>query len=154
MVLVLLLPAVHIWSSSSNVAMDRHAREIAKLEKAAAIYRRLAKNNSAALPDLAKVLINLSGLFYQAGRHAEGLPVAEEATAICRRLMIVDPDDYQLYLAGALTNLSNLLDELDRDAAGLAAIEEAIAIYRRLAEDNPNEYLPHLARASNNRSNL
>ncbi|MFI6226672.1 tetratricopeptide repeat protein [Micromonospora echinospora] len=85
-----------------------------------------------------------------AGRRAEALAPAEEATVVYRRWAEADPAAYLPDLAMALGNLGNYLSELGRRAEGLAAADEAVAIYRQLAEANPAVYLTNLAMSLTN----
>ncbi|MEV0330198.1 tetratricopeptide repeat protein [Micromonospora echinospora] len=80
-----------------------------------------------------------------AGRREEALAPAEEATGICRRLVVADPATYLPVLAVSLNNLGALLSELGRRNEALATAEEATGVYRRLVMVDPAVYLPDLA---------
>ena len=71
------------------------------------------------------------------GRSAEGLLALEEAIAVHRRLVAIDPDTHQSHLACLLNSYASGTGEVGRPADGVAAIEEAITILRQLAEEAP-----------------
>jgi tetratricopeptide (TPR) repeat protein len=71
-----------------------------------------------------------------AGRHADALAAIEEAVALHRRLVAVNPAAFESDLAASLRTLGNVLAELGRLREGVAADEEAVALHRRLAQED------------------
>ncbi|MCU1358021.1 MAG: repeat-containing protein [Acidimicrobiales bacterium] len=104
-------------------------------------------------PHLPITLNNLSVFLDAVGRREEALAAAEEAVAIYRVLVEVNPAAYTPALAPSLNNLSNRLNTAGRREEALVASEEAVGVYRVLAEANPAAYTPALAMSLNNLSN-
>ncbi|MFQ6397551.1 tetratricopeptide repeat protein [Nocardia sp. KC 131] len=117
-------------------------------EEAVTLYRRLAEDNPAYLPDLAGVLGNLGIRLSEVGRLDEALSPVEEAVTLYRRLAEDNPA-YLPDLAMSLGNLGFRLSEVGRLDEALSPVEEAVTLHHQLAEANP-AYLPDLAGALNN----
>ncbi|WP_203972753.1 tetratricopeptide repeat protein, partial [Planotetraspora silvatica] len=84
------------------------------------------------------------------GRHAEALPLAEEAVTIRRELAATYPDRYRPDLATALHNLSVRFVELGRPTDALPRTQEAVTIRRELVATYPDRYRPDLASSLHN----
>lgn len=135
------------------VAIGKQREALEAIEKAMAIYRRLAEQEpDAYAPYLAGSLNNMAPILSALGRHPEALVVSEEASGIYRRLAAHEPEAYDPDLA-MLNTLSVRLSNQRRHQEALAAIEEAVTIYRRLAAQEPTAYTPDLAMSLNNMSN-
>ncbi|WP_433291571.1 tetratricopeptide repeat protein [Pseudonocardia sp. CA-142604] len=129
-------------------AWGRSSDAVPPTEEAVNIYRDLAADNPAFLPNLAGALSNLGGRYSEVGRRADALPPIKEAVDIDRSLAAGNtaflPD-----LAAALTNLGSRYGEVGRWADALPPTEEAVDIDRSLAAENP-AFLPNLAAALSN----
>ncbi|MGW0187935.1 tetratricopeptide repeat protein [Streptomyces sp. NPDC003362] len=114
------------------------------------IFRDLAADNPAHVPDLAMALNNLAAHLAENGDREGALEPALEAVRHYTRLAETNPTAYIPSLAGALTNLAaNLAETGDREGA-LEPAHEAVRHYTRLAETNPTAYIPDLAMALSN----
>jgi tetratricopeptide (TPR) repeat protein len=96
-------------------------------------------------------LSSLGNRLSELHRHAEALPVIEEAINI-RRELVAGSDRYRLDLSNSLMNLGVALSELGRHAEALAADREVVAIRRALAAADRDRYRPELASALANLS--
>ena len=128
--------------------LGRYADALPPTEEAVTLYRDLAADNPAYLPDLAMALNNLGNRYADLGRHHDALPPTEEAEHLYRDLATDNPA-HRPNLAMALNNLGTRYADLGRHADALPPTEEAVTLYRGLAADNP-AYLPNLATALTN----
>jgi tetratricopeptide (TPR) repeat protein len=134
----------------SQRAVGRLDQAVISYERAVAIFRDLASNDSASYRQgLASLLSALSASFGELGRPEEGLAVAQEAVVLYRSLAAGNrellPD-----MAVSLHNLSVLLSGVGRRLDALAAAEEAVALLRTAMRDRPAALLPDTAAALNN----
>ena len=81
----------------------------------------------------------------QLSRPWDALPATEQAVALYRDLVSVNPGRYRPDLAGSLANLGIGLSEIGCSAEALAVTQEALALYRDLAGENPDRYRSELA---------
>jgi tetratricopeptide (TPR) repeat protein len=136
-------------SVSNLLAIWGHRGEaLPPAEEAVQLYRDLAADNLAYLPDLAGALNNLGIRLAELGRRGEAFEPAEEAVRLRRELAAENPG-YLPDLANALNSLGIRLAELGRRGEALGLVEEAVRLRRELAAENPG-YLPDLANALNN----
>ena len=101
-------------------------------------------------PDLARSLANLGIRLTEAGRHAEALDPAQQATQIFRRLAADNPRAWEPDLAASLSNLGVQLRDLGRHAEALDAMQQAIEIRERLTADSSADYEHVLGRSLSN----
>ena len=128
--------------------MGRRQDAVAPAEEAVQLYRDLARDNPAFLPDLASALNNLGIRYSEVGRRQDAVAPAEEAVQLCRDLARDNPA-FLPDLARALNNLGIRYSEVGRGQDAVAPAEEAVQLRRDLARDNP-AFLPDLASALNN----
>lgn len=74
----------------------------------------------------------------------------KKALPIVRELSQVNPQAYEIYLAGTLNELANLYCKIQRYSESEAMYLEALEIVRRLAQDNPHAYEPNVAATLDN----
>ncbi|MGZ6670181.1 MAG: tetratricopeptide repeat protein, partial [Solirubrobacteraceae bacterium] len=124
---------------------------LAPTEEAVTLYRELAAQNPAFLPNLAMALNKLGNRYAEVGRRGDALAPTEEAVTLRRELAAQNPA-FQPDLAMALNNLGNRYAEVGRREDAVAPTEEAVTLYRELTAQNP-AFLPNLAGALNNLGN-
>ncbi|MEV4207796.1 tetratricopeptide repeat protein [Nocardia salmonicida] len=137
-----------LQSAKAHAARGQHIEALAPTEEAVALYRDLAADNPAYLPDLAGALNDLGIRLSEVGRRTEALAPTNEAVALRRHQASNNPA-YLPELAAALNNLGIGLSEVGKRTDALAPTEEAVTINLDLANNNP-AYIPDLARALNN----
>ncbi len=145
-------PATLAWALSylavSLRDLGRHHDALTAQEEALSLYRPLAADNPARLPDLARSLTSLGISLRDLGRHHDALTAHEEALSLYRPLAADNPARLP-DLAHSLTSLGISLSDLGRHHDALTADKEALSLYRPLAADNPAR-LPYLASSLNN----
>ena len=95
--------------------LGRHHDALPPTEEAVTLYRDLAADNPAHLPNLAMALSNLGNHYAELGRYADALPPTEEAVTLYRDLAADNPA-HRPNLAMALNNLGNRYANLGRYA--------------------------------------
>jgi hypothetical protein len=134
--------------------LGQREQALTAVEKAVAIYRRLASSRpDVFLPPLAMSLANPGNRLCEIGQRKKGVTTVEESVAIYRRLAKAQPNAFLSDLAMSLNNLAALVEPGQREKI-LAAAEEAVAIYRKLAEERPDRYLADLAKSLGNLATL
>ncbi|WP_051969485.1 tetratricopeptide repeat protein [Kitasatospora azatica] len=121
-------------------AVGRGAEALAAGEESVARYRRLAEADLLHEPQLAQALGTLAEV-------GGGLPTAEEAVSVHRRLADGNPAAHEPELALVLGNLVHMLLPAGRLQEALAVSEEAVALSRRLVAADPLAHEPALANA-------
>ena len=127
------------WAATRRGCPHRRSRRL---------YRDLAPDNPAFLPDLAGALNNLGIRYSDVGRRQDAVAPTEEAVRL-RRELAADNPAFLPDLAGALNNLGIRYSEVGRRQDAVAPTEEAASLYHDLAADNP-ALQPDLASALNN----
>ncbi|MCD9904648.1 tetratricopeptide repeat protein, partial [Streptomyces sp. MT29] len=97
----------------------------------------------------ARIHINLSRRYYNAGFHHQGVKPAQEAVRLYRELVnadTADPSVYEPALGRALDSVGIHLDLTGRHDEALQATEEAASIFRSLSRDERDLYEPTLGR--------
>lgn len=120
---------------------------------AAALMQRLTDHKLTTIADpaaRAKLYVDLSLRYGNAGLYGPALEPAEEALAILRPLADSEPDRHLRSLAFALGNLSGQLGHVGRPEQALALAQEALEIRRRLAESPSELSQANLAAAMTN----
>ena len=92
----------------------RRAEAVGPTEEAVRLYRALAADNPAFVPNLAMSLNNLGVRYSQVGRRAEAVGPTEEAVRL-RRALAADNPAFVPDLASALNNLGIRYSEVERD---------------------------------------
>ncbi|NHO85132.1 tetratricopeptide repeat protein [Micromonospora sp. CMU55-4] len=115
--------------------------------EAVLIFRELADGEPT--PDVALSLNNLSIWLSEAGRRAEALIAAHEATEIYRFCVTRDRR-YRPQLAAALNNLSYRLAESALPVRAEQVIAEAVGVRRDLVRMSPRQHAADLASSLNN----
>jgi nucleoside phosphorylase/tetratricopeptide (TPR) repeat protein len=133
--------------AGSLVGLDRYADALAPAAEAAAIFRRRATADSALMNELGSCLRNLAVILSGVSQPAEALAAAREAVENYRRLVLTQPETYEVELADALRSFGNRLSALQRYDEALLAAEESVTISRRLAAASPGAHEPGLAAA-------
>ena len=135
-------------------ALGRREEALAATQKAAALYRRLARHHpDAFLPYPATSLNNSGALLSLSRQWRKALAVTSQAVELYLRLAQEYPDTFLPELAATLNNLSNLLAVFGQRQKALEAIREVVKLYSQLAQHRPDTFLPYLAMSLNNLSN-
>ena len=96
-------------------------------------------------------LQNTIGVCYdESTRYEEAEQYYRKALEIQRRLVEVNPAEFEPDLALSLNNLAILLDDTSREEEAEQRHREALKIRRRLAKANPAEFEPDVAQTCNN----
>ena len=106
--------------------MGRRQDVVAPTEEAVQLYRGLARDNPAFLPDLATALNNLGIRYGEVGRRQDVVAPTEEAVQLYRGLARDNPA-FLPDLASALTSLGACFSEAGSPERGEAAWHEALA---------------------------
>jgi hypothetical protein len=106
--------------------VSRRGEAVPPTEEAVGLYRQLAADNPAFVPDLAGALGNLGNRYGAVGRRTDAVPPTEEAVRL-RRQLAADNPAFAPDLAGALGNLGIRYREVGRPEAGDQVWREALA---------------------------
>ncbi|MBO3741211.1 tetratricopeptide repeat protein [Actinoplanes flavus] len=135
----LLAHAVKLLNAGRNEDAWRSA------DRAAVLFRESGRE--AWRPEFVDALIVAVHALRALSRHAEALPLAEEAVALQRQADSADVQQ-RIRLARVLDSLGLVLAHLGRD--GRAPAEEAVAVYRELVESGGAQLWPVLAGSLSN----
>ncbi|MEO3780475.1 tetratricopeptide repeat protein [Micromonospora sp. B11E3] len=138
------------WHAIRLAEVGRHAEALAASQESVNLYRELAANHDAYIPNLARSVNNHALRLVEVGRHAEALATSQEAVDLRRELAATNRDAYLPDLATSVNNHAVRLAEVGRHAEALATSQEAVNLYRELAAANRDAYLPDLATSVNN----
>ncbi|MFF3462991.1 trypsin-like peptidase domain-containing protein [Streptomyces sp. NPDC002619] len=140
------------WLDPSTIRFDQVAKSDEYTDEALQRARKLAADH----PDLDPILLTAAltergTSLWRLQRHAEALPLSEEAVEASRRLAMENQDAYAADLAQALKGLEVELSNASAPVgASMALAQEAIALMRPLAEELPEVHRSNLAQLLHN----
>lgn len=108
-------------------------------ERLTDLYRELAAEDPAQLPQLARLLRNRCGRLFELGYRQQAYELTVEVVQLMRPLAESDARTFRRHLAAALHNLSLALGTIGRRADALEPAREAVGLYRELLTEPVSE---------------